>query len=200
MLTGTQGQVVDCGLHLATLTQATSPATILEMSLVFDSSKAEVDSIESCGELDPPFNMPCTPEGGQCDMFGDPTIYCDSTLLTCSQCVVWDPADADAELATGHAVVTCAQPPPNCETGEFFLLFWGTESKPLSQAYFSDGLAQGHSEFVNIRFSLKADAPLGTPVTGADMLASDALANSVQLGVYHPAPPSPPHVIVTGGP
>ena len=200
LLTGTQGQVVDCALHLAGASQASSAAVVMQMKLVFDSSKAEVDSIEVCGELDPPFNMPCTPMGDQCDIFGDPTIYCDPGALTCSQCVAWDPADPDAELATDHSIGTCAQPPPNCETGEFFLLFWGGQSAPLSEAYFSDGLVEGHSEFVNVRFALMADAPVGTPVTGVDFLASDALAQSLQLGVYHPAPPSPSHVIVTGGP
>jgi len=200
MLSGKQGEIVDCGLHVATLTQATSPATLLEMTLVFDSSKAEVDSFESCGPLDPPFNLPCTPAGGECNLFGDPTIFCDSALLTCSQCVVWDPASPDAELATGHALVTCAQPPDNCGTGEFALLFWSSESKPLSQAYLSGGLVQGHSELVNVRFALTAEALSGTPVTGAEILAVDAFANSVQVGVYHPAPPNPSHIIVTGGP
>jgi len=201
-LSGLQGESVDCPLHLVATTAEASPAVQLQLTLDYDDALATVESIVVCGELEEPFNIACTPDGDECDVYLDPTVFCGPETLTCHQCTVSAPEDFDVSLTSGHEVVTCAQPPPKCTEGHFGLMFWGAASEPITTAYLDNGVVTGTSEFVTIRFVLDADVPEGTSVSinPVDFKAPDEKANDLPLEVHHSTDPNPDHFIVTGIP
>jgi len=174
---------------------------MLQMTLDFDHTLVAVDSLQTCGELPDPFNLPCTLDGGECDGLGA-GVYCGPDTLTCSQCTVTQPEDLGATLLTGHTIETCAQPPANCADGEFFVLFYGAESLPITAAYLDNGNVTGNSEFISIRFSLNTNVPDGTSVSisPVDFKAPDAQAQGLPLQVVHDTAPNPDHYILTGAP
>jgi hypothetical protein len=198
-LSGAQGQVVDCPLHLARGNAAFGAATMLEMSLAHDTALAAPVSLVSCGPLPVPFDgFPC-PAGDECAAFGDPTVFCDPDLKECRTCKEWDVADVDAVLVgSGHAVETCAQPPPNCKPGLFKLLLWGAESLPISGAFFQQGMVQGESLVLTVRFKLAqaAAVPVPVAVSPVGFVATDAEAHLLALSVTHGGEPG--HVVTTG--
>jgi len=203
-ITGTQGQTVECPLNLVREQQGYDAAVQFQLSLLYTEAELTVASIETCGLLEAPFNLPCTLLGGECDLFGDPTIYCDPTALTCAQCTDWAVDDPDAELISGHAIVTCAQPPSTCAQtpDEYPLLFWGTESQPITTAYLNAGNVTGVSNFATVKFTLDTDLPGGSIVSVGpdDFVASDDQAQGLAVTVEHSSSPNPDHYVLTGLP
>jgi len=201
-LSGNQGEVVNCPLHLVRDDVAFLPAVQFQLTLDYDNTKVAVDSMEVCGELDAPFNLACTIGGDECDLLGDPAVYCGPSTLTCSKCTAYAPGANDAELSGGHTVVTCEKPPANCGTGEFSMLFWGSQSEPINDAYVDAGVVTGTSEFIVVKFSLLVDVPAGTNVSIGpdDFVAADAQAQGLVLRVAHSSAPNPDHFVATGLP
>jgi hypothetical protein len=201
-LQGNQGVVVDCPLHLVRGALANPSAVQFQLTLDFDATAASVSSLEVCGELEEPFNLPCTVAGNECDLLGDPLVYCDPATLTCSKCTSYLPDDKNAKLVAGHAVVTCAQPPANCQAGKFSLLFWGAESAPINDAYLANDVVVGSSGFVTVKYTLLKNLPAASPVSVSpvDFVATDSKAKSLPLSVVHGTAPNPDHFVVTGTP
>ena len=162
-----------------------------------------MESIHSCGPLDPPFDaFPCTVGGGECAPLG-PTVSCNPETLLCHECTSAAPDDQSAALQTGHAIVTCAQPPPTCDPGQFDLLFWGAQSVPITGAYLDAGVVVGSSEFVTIRFTLLQDAPVGgvrVTVNPVDFIATDAVAGTPPVSVVPAVEPGGPPLILSSAP
>ena len=202
-LSGNQNDVVGCPLNLVRGAAAFPPAVLFQLILDFDHTLVTVDSFLACADLQPPFNLPCTPDGGQCDGLGA-GVFCNPSTLVCSQCTTTAPDDLAAQLPTGHAIKSCAQPEPvpNCVDGQFNLLFWGGQSLPITLAYLENGAVMGISEFISIRFSLNTDVPEGTHVSinPVDFKAPDALARELPLEVRHSTAPNPLHYVLTGSP
>jgi len=196
-LTGNQGELADCVLHLARGSQAYTKAAMLQFKLAYDEAELTPDTIEVCGELAPPFNLDCTPVGGECDPLGA-EVYCDPVSLKCSECEEWDVSDGTAELSSGHTVETCAQPPPNCTDGSFQLLFWGMQSLPITDAYLAAGQVQGVSEFMTLKFSLDVTiAGAKVAVDPDGFTATDSKAKLLVATVRHGGAGNPDHFIVT---
>ena len=201
-LSGNQDEVVDCALNLARETLDYDPAVGLQLVLVFDESIATPVSVQSCGLLDPPFEaVPCTLDGTTCTDFGVPGLYCNADTLTCQQCKTIPVAETGT-LVTGHAVVTCAQPPnSNCEDNKLTLLFWGLQSMALNTAYMSGGDVVGNTEFVTVKFKLLSDQIQEVPVTVSstdEFKTTNTNAKKLPVEVLHMSPPNPAHIMVTG--
>jgi len=202
-LSGGPGDKVDCLLHLARESLDAAPAVQLQLELRFPWELATADSLEACGALSPPFEeYPCTTEGGECGAFGDPDIFCGPESGVCEQCHIYAVDEDNAELATGHMISTCSQPPPSCAAGSFELLFWTAESAPLSEAVVADELVAGRSRIVAVRFELLEELAEPVPVTVSDVdfVAAAADASTLPVQVRHFDPPNPPYVVVSGVP
>jgi len=200
-LVGAKDLEVDCALHLVRGSLTNPVAVQYQLTLDFDPASAKVESLDVCGELEDPFNFECTPEGGECDVIGDPDVYCGPTLK-CSKCTSYSPDSKDAKLATGHTIETCAQAPGVCPAGQLALLFWGAESKPLNDSWLEDGLVKGNSLLVNVKFVLDKDLaqPSSVTINSDDFVATDAKAKSLPVQVQHSQAPNPTWFVVTGTP
>ena len=199
--TGNQGETAGCEFHLAREDQAFTSAVMLEFFVSYEDSELTPVSMEACGELAAPFNLPCTVVGGECNAFGDPTVYCDTETLTCSQCNTYLVDDDSAQLATGHTIVTCAVPPANCLEDSFHMLFWGTESLPITGAYLDGGIAQGTSLFLELAFTLDVDLPSGSKVAinPDGFIATNPQAELLETQLQHfTGGGNPDHFISTG--
>jgi len=197
---GSAGAVGNCHLNLARGALAFKPAVQLELILQYITTDLLLDSLEVCGPLI--IEWPCTVGGDECDIFAGevPDVYCDPMTLLCSECKAYGIDDLDAKLRTGHTIETCAQPPANCLPGRFKMLFFGSESLPLTDAHLDAGFVIGQPEFVNVRFELLKNLPAGSKVTigSSGFVASDEMAKSLPLSVQHSTAPNPDHFIATG--
>jgi len=198
-LSGTQGDKVDCPLHLARGAKTYETAVMFQLTLNYDETLASVDSLVVCGELDPPFNFDCTLEGSECDPLGAP-VFCSPATLTCFECTAYQPEESDIELSGGHSVQDCAQPPDECEDGKLDLVVWGTENLPVTTAYLEEGSVAGASEVLTVRFNLLTDTPEkgSVPIGLTDLVFTDAQADLLHVEVQHSSAPDPEHFIVTG--
>ena len=199
-IAGVAGELVACPLHLVRAGELLEPAVGLQFTLDYDEAALTPESIEVCGPLPPPFNnFACTLGGGECAGFGDPAIFCDPGTLVCSQCALSAIDEPDIALVTGHSVSTCAQPPANCEDGVFPLLFWGTQSVPITAAWADGETIVGASQFAAVLFRLDADRPVAEKVSVSpiDFVATDAAAGGLPMQVRHGEAPGPLHYLLT---
>ena len=202
-LSGDAGATVDCPLLLVRGQESDPVATQLQMTLDFDGSLAALASLEVCGALEEPFHeIVCSPGGGECDGLGDPTVSCNEGTGFCWRCSDFAADDTDAKLTSGHSIQTCAQPPANCGANDFFLLFWTSESTPLSMAYLDAGAINGGAELAVLRFSLLQNVPEAIPVSisPAEFLATDGFAAALPVTVQTVLTPTAQRVLVTGAP
>ena len=192
-LTGEVGATSPCPLHLVRGAQSYTPATMLEFELGYDPAVATPASLRVCGPTPAPL---LCPNGNECDIFGDPSVYCHPELNECWQCIDYAVDDKTAVLSSGHAIVTCVQPPANCGEGLFKLVFWGVQSLPISPAWLDNGDISGTSLFLTVNFTIESDP--GDAVVGIhplEFIATDAKAKLLPASVATGGPDG--HYILT---
>jgi hypothetical protein len=184
-LSGNAGAQMDCPLHLARAQQEFLPATGIEFELGYAAQLATPVSLHRCGALSDPFtDYPC-PTGTECEVFNNESITCDDATQTCRQCNDWAIDEIPMVLNSGHSVETCAQPPANCKDDRLKLLVWGTESLPITQAWWNNDTVNLESHLFTVRFVLDQPIPTSSAVAlnPTGLVATDAKAKNLPVTV-----------------